>query len=96
MRKVNKKESFMQVELEVNEQKVTKKFKVKKFQKLIQSKTFVEAWKLGNPANLPEDNEEVKVLNEENVKFFKEVFDMELIVGDVFTVKKFEIRRVQL
>jgi hypothetical protein len=94
MRTVNKKESFMQVELEVNEQKLTKKFKVKKFQKLIQSKTFVEAWKLGNPASLPEENEEVKVLNEENVKFFKEVFDMELTVGDVFKVVKFEIRRV--
>ena len=94
MRTVNKKESFMQVELEVNEQKVTKKFKIKKFQKLIQSKTFVEAWKLGNPANLPDENEEVKVLNEENVKFFKEIFNMDLVVGEVFKVGKFEIRRV--
>lgn len=94
MRKINKKESFMQVELEVNEQKLTKKFKIKKFQKLIQSKTFVEAWKLGNPANLPDENKEVKVLNEENVKFFKEVFDIELVVGEVFIVGKFEIRRV--
>jgi hypothetical protein len=94
MRKINKKESFMQVELEVNEQKVTKKFKMKKFQKLIQSKTFVEAWKLGNPVNLPEENEEVKVLNDENVKFFKETFNMELVVGEVFKVGKFEIKRV--
>lgn len=94
MRKINKKESLMQVELEVCEQKVTKKFKIKKFQKLIQSKTFVEAWKLGNPANLPDENEEVKVLNDENIKFFKEVFDMELTVGDVFKVGKFEIKRV--
>lgn len=94
MRTVNKKESFMQVELEVNEQKVTKKFKVKKFQKLIQSKTFVEAWKLGNPVNIPQEDEEVKLLDEENVKFFKEVFEIELTVGEVFTVGKFEIRRV--
>jgi hypothetical protein len=94
MRTVNKKESLMQVELEVCGQKVTKKFKMKKFQKLIQSKTFVEAWKLGNPANMPQENEEVKLLDEENIKFFKEVFDMELTVGEVFTVGKFEIRRV--
>jgi hypothetical protein len=94
MRKINKKESFMQVELDVNEQKVTKKFKIKKFQKLIQSKTFVEAWKLGNPQPQEVDTDNVKCLNEENVKFFKEVFDMELTVGDVFKVGKFEIRRV--
>ena len=94
MRTVNKKESFMQVEVEVNEQKVTKKFKMKKFQKLIQSKTFVEAWKLGNPTNIPQENEEVKLLDEENVKFFKVVFDMELTGGEIFKVGKFEIRRV--
>ncbi len=94
MRTINKKESFMQVEVEVNGQKVTKKFKMKKFQKLIQSKTFVEAWKLGNPANIPQENEEVKSLDEENIKFFKETFDMELAVGEVFKVGKFEIRRV--
>ena len=93
MRAVNKKESFMQIELEVNEQKVTKKFKMKKFQKLIQSKTFVEAWKLGNPVQ-EVDTEDVKLLDEENVKFFKDVFDMELTVGKIFKVGKFEIRRV--